>query len=60
MTAFRWHRWVLSLSNAELGARFEAAFADERQETIARRDVLHDEISRRELIGDWTEEDWYA
>jgi hypothetical protein len=55
--------WVLQLTNAELLDAF--CKADDARETrdgaldlMRRMDVLHDEITRREFAGTFTEDDW--
>ena len=55
--------WVLKLTNDELGGALDAAHEEARKRwgeaNIMRRlEVLGDEISRRENIGTWTEDDW--
>jgi hypothetical protein len=55
--------WVLKLTNDELGDALDAAHKEAGKRwgeaNIMRRlEVLGDEISRREAIGTWTEDDW--
>jgi hypothetical protein len=58
--------WVLSLTNDELSSAFDSAYAAydaakwEDANIGHRLDVIGNEISRRELAGTWTEDDWKA
>jgi hypothetical protein len=55
--------WVLKLTNDELGGALDAAHQEAgkrwgQPNMMRRLEVLGDEISRRENLGTWTEEDW--
>jgi hypothetical protein len=55
--------WVLQLTNDDLGDAFHIAYEEAgkrwgQPNMMRRLEVLGDEISRRENIGTWTQDDW--
>ena len=53
--------WLVRLSNAELNDAFDAAlgaYQAGNSSVVRRLDVIHEEITRREWTGQWTEADW--